>query len=149
MRLWGPYFKLESTSPYERVTFAVLQARLIDLVNARIQNGDFTERGLARILGVSQPQVHNVLKGARKLRPEFADRLISILEITITDLLETAEMCDKLTARREASGAWAEAPHPIGADFDSNGWRNGAGSRKPPQAAAQSTSRKQQAVGKI
>lgn len=69
------------------------------MVNARIQNGDFTERGLARVLGISQPQIHNVLKGARKLRPELADRVISNLEMTVLDLLQTVELGEHLQRR--------------------------------------------------
>lgn len=85
---------MESKTANKRVTFRVLQARLITIVNARIRNGDFTERGLARILGVSQPQIHNVLKGARKLQPELADRLIDSLNMSVLDLLEDREICE-------------------------------------------------------
>ena len=90
---------MESKSADARVTFGALQTRLITLVNARIQNGDFTERGLARILGISQPQIHNVLKGARKLRPELADRLISNLEISVLDLMDPPELRRELLSR--------------------------------------------------
>jgi plasmid maintenance system antidote protein VapI len=69
-----------------------LQSRLIQFVNLRVQNGDFTERGFARILGISQPQVHNVLKGARKLKPELADHIMSRLDISVLDLLESSEL---------------------------------------------------------
>src|SRR5205807_458087 len=55
-----------------------------------------TERGLARILGISQPQIHNVLKGARKLRPELADRLIRQLEMTVLDLFDPPELLAQL-----------------------------------------------------
>jgi hypothetical protein len=88
----GPYFRLESNSKHDKVTFEMLQARVISCVNIRIKNGDFTERGLARMLGISQPQIHNVLKGARKLRPELADRLLRQLEMTVLDLFETPEL---------------------------------------------------------
>ena len=93
-----------------KVTFGVLQARLIHLVNERIQNGDFTERGLARLLGVSQPQIHNVLKGARRLRPELADRLIATLELTILDLLDSAELHEELLQRPTGGIDHAETP---------------------------------------
>jgi plasmid maintenance system antidote protein VapI len=82
-----------------RVLFAVLQARLIRFLNLRIQNGDFTERGLARILGISQPQVHNVLKGARKLTPELADHLMCRFDMSVLDLLESAELSDQAFVR--------------------------------------------------
>lgn len=82
-----------------KVTFQALQTRLIAFVNTRIRNGDFTERGLAKILGVSQPQIHNVLKGARKLRPELADRLIRKFEMSILDLLESGEIYEEMLSR--------------------------------------------------
>ncbi len=51
------------------------------------------------MMGISQPQIHNVLKGARKLRPEIADRLIAALKMALLDLLETAELREHLGAR--------------------------------------------------
>jgi plasmid maintenance system antidote protein VapI len=85
----GPYFSLES---FPRVTFRDLQDRLISFVVMKIRNGEFTERRLARVLGVSQPQLHNVLKGARPLKPEFADCLFKHFEIGVIDLLSRAEL---------------------------------------------------------
>lgn len=82
------------------VSFLSLKSRLIGLVNLRIQNGDFTQRGLARILGISQSQVHNVLKGARKLTAELADHLMLRLDISVLDLLEADELVDQAISRR-------------------------------------------------
>lgn len=82
-----------------KVTFEVLQLRLIAFVNTRIRNGDFTERGLAKIIGISQPQIHNVLKGARKLGPELADRLIRKFEMSVLDLLEPGEIYEEMLSR--------------------------------------------------
>lgn len=93
------YFSLESNSDCKRVTFGVLQERLIQFVNGCIRNGDFSERGLARILGISQPQLHNILKGARKLRPEIADRLIAKFEMSALDLLEAEDLRQHLDSR--------------------------------------------------
>ncbi len=90
---------MELNSNSGKVTFQVLQLRLIAFVNARIQNGDFTERGLAKIIGISQPQIHNVLKGARKLRPELADRLIRKFEMSVLDLLEPGEIYEQVLSR--------------------------------------------------
>jgi hypothetical protein len=106
-----------------KVTFQVLQRRLILFVNSRIQNGDFTERGLAKILGVSQPQIHNVLKGARKLRPELADRLIRKFEMSVLDLLEPGEIYEEMLSRG-----------PVAAGAASNGLNVGA--HLPPQRLA-------------
>ena len=88
-----PYFGLES---FPRVSFRDLQDRLISFVVMKIRNGEFTERRLARVLGVSQPQLHNVLKGARPLKPEFADCLLKHFEIGIVDLLSRAELSSRL-----------------------------------------------------
>ena len=88
-----PYFGLES---FTRVSFRDLQDRLISFVVTKIRNGEFTERRLARVLGVSQPQLHNVLKGARPLKPEFADCLFQHFEIGVVDLLSGAEMAARL-----------------------------------------------------
>ncbi len=93
---------MESNTGKKNATFGVLQARLIQFVNTRIQNGEFTERGLARVLGVSQPQIHNVLKGARTLKPDLADRLLGKLGMDVTDLLKTAEMNEQIVLRHAA-----------------------------------------------
>jgi plasmid maintenance system antidote protein VapI len=97
------YFRTESFPAQERITFRLLETRLITIINARIQNGEFTERGLAKSLGISQPHVHNVLKGARKLRQKLADRLLGAFGLSIIDLLDEEErgQCD--TAHQAAS----------------------------------------------
>lgn len=94
-----PYFGLES---FARVSFRDLQDRLISFVVMKIRNGEFTERRLARVLGVSQPQLHNVLKGARPLKPEFADCLFKHFEIGVVDLLSGAEMAARLEELEQA-----------------------------------------------
>jgi hypothetical protein len=90
----GAYFKVESNSSCRKLSFVALKSRLIKIVNLRIRNGDFTERGLARILSISQSQIHNVLKGARNLKPELADHLMSRLDISVLDLLDSGELSD-------------------------------------------------------
>ena len=88
----GAYFKLESNPNPHQVLLSAIKSRLIATINTRINNGEFTERGLARLLGVSQPQLHNVLKGARKLQAELADRLMLRFNIGIVDLLDSSEL---------------------------------------------------------
>lgn len=80
------------------MTFALFQDRLIDAVRARLRNGEITERGFARRIGVSQPHIHNVLKGVRILTPRLADLILAELEITILDLAEIHEL--RLAAER-------------------------------------------------
>lgn len=92
----------------------MLQARLIRLVQNRISNGEFTERGLARALQVSQPHMHNVLKGLRKLSPELADQLLLHFGITVADLFEPGEI--EAAAHREDAIALGR-PSSIVRDF--------------------------------
>jgi plasmid maintenance system antidote protein VapI len=101
------YFTLESKSGSERVTFSELKLRLIRAVNARILNGEFSERGLARILGISQPQIHNVLKGARKLHGDLADRLLAMLGLSLVELFRDEEVQDH---QQRANAAVTAAP---------------------------------------
>ena len=122
---------MESSSSKASITFQILQERLIKAVNVRIGNGDFSERGLARILGISQSQVHNVLKGVRKLRPELADRLIVILEITVFDLLNAEEVRQHF--RSPGSAPDAGAARPPGTRLTSQGSDN-VPSRKGPSS---------------
>jgi transcriptional regulator with XRE-family HTH domain len=71
--------------------FESLQLRLIEHVQERVQRGELTERGLARRTGISQPHLHNVLKGARVLSPQMGDLLLRHLHITLLDLLHADE----------------------------------------------------------
>jgi len=79
---------LKSSLGEDPVTFAILQAVLIALLKTRINNGHFTERGLARILGISQPQLHNVMKGKRRLQTELADRILDKFGLSVLDLID-------------------------------------------------------------
>ena len=67
--------------------FRELQERLLDIARERVQAGKLTERGLARLCGVSQPHMHNVLKNIRSLSTGAADRLMRALDVRVTDLL--------------------------------------------------------------
>jgi hypothetical protein len=73
------------------VNFGILLERLAAQIRARVRNGDVTERGLARLAGLSQPHVHNVLKGARAMSPDSADRLMKALGLSARDLLAVPE----------------------------------------------------------
>jgi plasmid maintenance system antidote protein VapI len=85
----------------EGVTFEALRTRLVKQVTLRINNGDFTERGLARLLGISQSQTHNVLKGARRLQIQLADRILTKLGLSAMDLLTEGELEAALRLRRK------------------------------------------------
>ncbi len=71
--------------------FETLQVRLLDCVRRRVQNGEVTERRLAGMSGISQPHIHNLLKGARGLSPAIADRILRTLEMSVFDLLTPEE----------------------------------------------------------
>jgi len=79
--------------------FQLLQRRLVEALRRSIGNGLMTERGLARWAGISQPHMHHILKGARALSPQIADRLLHTLQLTVIDLLELAEMPARATDR--------------------------------------------------
>ena len=70
------------------MTFQDAQLRLLAYVRSQIRNGELTERGFARLIGISQPHVHNVLKGVRNLSPEFFDLALKYLVI-----IPTAQVC--------------------------------------------------------
>jgi transcriptional regulator with XRE-family HTH domain len=73
------------------VTFAQLQQRLLGQLRHRIQSGESTERSLARLAGISQPHLHNVMKGKRMLSIEMADTILHNLRIDLLDLLQPEE----------------------------------------------------------
>jgi len=97
------------------LTFQDAQARLIAHVRDRIHNGELTERGLARRIGMSQPHVHNVLKGVRNLSPEIFDAILKHFQMSLLDLAPAEELEENL--RRRTLEQVAEAPFlaaPIG-----------------------------------
>jgi hypothetical protein len=64
-----------------------LHRRLLETARQRIRAGEVTERKLARLCGLSQPHLHNVLKEIRSLSTESADRLMRALNLTVVELL--------------------------------------------------------------
>ncbi len=70
--------------------FETLQRRLLAQVKTYVRNGDLTERGLARMIGISQPHMHHILKGVRTLSIENADRILRRLDLTVLDLIKGA-----------------------------------------------------------
>ena len=84
------------------MTYQDAQSKLLALVRDRIQNGELTERGLARRIGVSQPHVHNVLKGARNLSPEIFDSMLEHFEMSLLDLAAAEDLEASLRGRRLA-----------------------------------------------
>lgn len=77
--------------PATTVNFQELLHRLRVWLNVQVRNGQLTERGLARLVAMSQSHIHNVLKGARILTPDTADRILESLELSVLDFLEADE----------------------------------------------------------
>jgi transcriptional regulator with XRE-family HTH domain len=71
------------------MNFQTLQSNLLFQIRRRVLNGELTERGLARMSGLSQPHVHHVLKGVRSLSVASADRILRSLGLSVLDLVET------------------------------------------------------------
>ena len=74
------------------MTFLDLQHRLLEHLRQRVQSGEATERGLARIAGLSQPHLHNVLKGKRLLSIDMADEILRNLQLGVLDLIQPEEL---------------------------------------------------------
>ncbi len=91
MRIDSPYFSEESPV-VSFLSFAALQERLVEILRSKVRNGETTERGLAKLTGVSQPHIHNVLKGQRLLSGELADLVLQRLHLSALDLMEREEM---------------------------------------------------------
>jgi transcriptional regulator with XRE-family HTH domain len=76
------------------MNFQELQRRLVIHLRDRVRNGELTERGLARRTGVSQPHIHNVLKGKRFFSNETADQILLFLRLDVLDLLDRRDLTD-------------------------------------------------------
>ncbi len=74
------------------LSFALLQERLVEVLRSKVRNGETTERGLAKLTGISQPHMHNVLKAQRLLSGELADLILQKLNLTTLDLMDREEM---------------------------------------------------------
>lgn len=82
------------------MTFREAQLKLLAYVVDRIHNGELTERGFARLIGISQPHVHNVLKGVRNLSPEIFDSILKCFNMSLLDLASVQEMEANLKKRK-------------------------------------------------
>jgi hypothetical protein len=109
----------------------VLQRRLLDQVRLRLCNGELTERRLARMAGISQPHMHNVLKGVRSLTPEVADLLLASLGLSMLDMIAPDEARALLESQYWGHDAAVLAPvandpigpgHPFPSLTEARGW---------------------------
>jgi hypothetical protein len=90
-----------SSNPIAALTFDGLAQRLVRDLIGLIHGGATTERRLAGMVGLSQPHLHNVLHGARKLTATVADQVMERLDWSLLDLVETTEAL-ALVGRRQA-----------------------------------------------
>lgn len=74
--------------------FAELHRRFLHHLKAKVASGELTERSLARMTGISQPHIHNVLKGKRSFSVEMADAILYHLEMDLLDLIEPNELLE-------------------------------------------------------
>jgi transcriptional regulator with XRE-family HTH domain len=111
------------------LTYGDAQAKLLAYVRDRIHNGELTERGLARLIGISQPHVHNVLKGVRNLSPEIFDSILEHFQMSLLDLAP-AEDLEASLRRRRALERTAEAAFLAGPIGPGAPWPTGIDRRR-------------------
>ena len=111
------------------MTFQDARLRLLAYVRNEVRNGELTERGLARLIGISQPHTHNVLKGARTLSPQVFDLALKYFHLSLLDLASMEEIEAQLQRRRSrqrvSEVAFLAAPIGPGQSWpDTVNWRN-------------------------
>ena len=88
--------------------FKELQIRLVILLKTRLGAGELSERRMAHLTGISQPHIHNVLKGVRILSPRAADQILRSFRLTVLDLLRPEDSPAGLSTRSNGSDRFAE-----------------------------------------
>ncbi len=81
-----------TSSPKFMMRFAEFHTRLVDCLRDKVRSGELTERGLARMTGISQPHVHNVLKGKKLFSVDVSDTILRELNLDLLDLVHPAEL---------------------------------------------------------
>ena len=79
--------------------FQELQKRFVASLRDRVRSGELTERSLARLTGVSQPHIHNVLKGKRLFSVDMADKILHRFHLDVVDLIDPQEIEERLKRR--------------------------------------------------
>jgi AraC-like DNA-binding protein len=96
------------------IGFETLRERLLEYLRLRIRNGEWTERALARRAAISQPHMHNMLKGVRILNPEASDQILAKLGLSALDLLDSDELRRALYLRAKDATPATEVPVLLG-----------------------------------
>jgi antitoxin component HigA of HigAB toxin-antitoxin module len=76
------------------MTLGDLQHKFVALLRNRVRSGELTERSLARLVGVSQPHMHNVLSGKRAFSVETTDDVMRHLRVDVLDLISPSEWAE-------------------------------------------------------
>lgn len=108
------------------MTFGEAQYRAVARIRDLIHRGEWTERGFARWIGFSQPHIHNVLKGQRKLSRNLLDQVLRSLHLSIADLCTKTEL-EHALARKRMAAPRSELPFlttPIGPGMPWSGATN-------------------------
>jgi hypothetical protein len=71
------------------MNFRISHQRLVAMLRERVMNGEISERRLAQLTGISQPHMHNVLKGHRILSNRAADCVLMRLHLSLSDFADT------------------------------------------------------------
>ena len=79
--------------------FRQLESRLVWRLRDKIRSGELTERSTARLSGLSQPHIHNVLKGKRSLSMDAADSILAAMHLDVSDLFQSSELVSALGRR--------------------------------------------------
>ena len=81
------------------MNYRELHDRLVVHLRRLVGGGELTERGLARISGISQPHLHNVLKGKRLFSTEAADEVLRRMHLDIFDLIGDEDLVERQRRR--------------------------------------------------
>ena len=80
------------------MTFFNLRELLLIRLRRMLENGAVSESTLARRLGVSQPHLHNTLKGVRGVTIQMADQFLESMGWSVLDLVDSSDL--ELAAKR-------------------------------------------------
>lgn len=94
-----------------QLRFNYLADRLLQQVSYLVHSGELTERKLSAMAQISQPHLHNILCGARRLTPSMADQLLECLGWSGFELLESEELLRAADLRRSAEGNGRDVPY--------------------------------------
>ena len=72
--------------------FKGLQSQLVEHLKGRVRAGEWTESGLARFTGFSQPHLHHVLNGRKTFSFDAVDGVLRRLGLQVEDLLPAAKI---------------------------------------------------------